>query len=397
MMKKNILFLTTQLPFPPHSGGIIKSYRTALHLSQKHHVDIACLLKDNNEIYLEQIKHEIPYQEIFYAKADIPRTAKNIIIANCKLKPISFYRNYSKELQKKLDNVWQKYDVIFVDHVDMFQYIPKQYFLKTIIHQHNAEFKMWKRAASVEKNPIKKLILQIQATLLQRLEIQYCNETKAILASPNDELELKNNGVQNNNFHTTYHLGDDSLIDEPALHFDKNNFQLLYIGTLTWEANIDGLLWFFDEVWDKLKAQIPQITFNIIGKNPDKRIEEKVKNIKEVKLLGFVDDVEQYFKQSKCFIVPLRFGSGIKVKVISAMYRGIPCVTTSIGTEGLKAENKKHIFIADDATIFVEDIITLMNDEQVWNTLAIESRKIAIEEYSWSSVFEIIDNLIATY
>ena len=114
MMKKNILFLTTQLPFPPHSGGIIKSYRTALHLSQKHHVDIACLLKDNNEIYLEQIKHEIPYQEIFYAKADIPRTAKNIIIANSKLKPISFYRNYSNELQKILDNVWQKYDVIFV-------------------------------------------------------------------------------------------------------------------------------------------------------------------------------------------------------------------------------------------------------------------------------------------
>lgn len=396
-MKKNILFLTTQLPFPPHSGGIIKSYRMAKHLALQHTLDIACLLKGNNIDYLPQIKKEIDYRELIYVQLDRPRSIKNILYANIQKKPISFFRNYSKTLQKKLDDVWHKYDLIFVDHVEMFQYIPKTIFPKTILHEHNAEFKMWERAANMEKNSIKKIILKWQSYFLKKLEIQYCNQAKAILASPNDTEELKNVGVLNTHFFTTYHLGDDSLLKAPHLSFDKNNFHLLYVGTLTWEANIDGLLWFFDEVWNELIKNEPRITFTIIGKNPDKRLIEKVNHIKQVTLTGFVDDLEPFFKKTKCFIVPLRFGSGIKVKVISTMYRGIPCVTTPIGTEGLEVENSKHIFIANSNSDFLKHILTLLYDKDKWNTLATESRKIGAEKYSWQSVFNTIDDVINTF
>jgi glycosyltransferase involved in cell wall biosynthesis len=393
-MKKNILFLTTQLPFPPHSGGIIKSFRTLKHIAKNNEVDVACLLKSDNKDNIQDLRNEVTFNNLITHEIDIKRNAINIIKANLQLMPISFYRNYSKNLAHLLENKWKKYDIIFVDHVEMFQYIPKAYFEKTILHQHNAEFLMWQRAAEIEKNPLKKLILYIQACLIKKQEKQYCNAAKCILASPNDEEKLKNIGVQNTNFYTTFHLGDDSLIDAPALKYNIGNQNLLYIGTLTWEANIDGLLWFFDEIWKPLLAQNSNITFTIIGKNPDKRIIEKVKNESQVLLKGFVEDVEPYFKNANCFVVPLRFGSGIKVKVISTMYRGLPCVTTSIGTEGMEIENGKHIFIANDAEAFATSINNLLHDAEKWKILSEESRKIAIEKYSWQAVFDTIDEVI---
>lgn len=391
--RKKILFLTPQLPYPADAGGFIKSFKLIEYLSQKHDVDYASLLKDDNATYLNEFKNKVALQNFYTVDCSIPRSIKNIIFSNIQLKPISFYRNYSKKLAKLLQPIWQNYDIIFVDHVDMFQYIPKAYFSKTILHQHNAEFVMWERVAKLSNFGFKKLALLLQAKLLKRLEVKYCNAAKLILASPNDELELQKAGVMHQHFFETYHLGDDKLLEEKPLEFNPSSKNLLYVGTLTWEANIDGLLWFLENVWSSITAKDNAITLTIVGKNPDVRL-LKYKN-QNVIFKGFVEDLEPEFQNAKLFIVPLRFGSGIKVKVVSAMYRGLPCITTSIGAEGLQVENGKHLLIAEDKEAFSQAIFKLINDATTWQTLSVESRKLAQEKYSWQAVFHAIDQSIA--
>ncbi|HMU98474.1 MAG TPA: glycosyltransferase [Chitinophagales bacterium] len=396
--RKKILFLTPQLPYPVHSGGFIKSYRMLVHLAAQHDVDFASLLKGEDVQLLEEFKASIPnIMQFFTVPSNIERNAINILKANLQFKPISFYRNFSKQLDKLLQTIFANYDIIIVDHVDMFQYIPKQYFHKTILHQHNAEYVMWKRAAEVESNFIKKIVLFVQFYLLGKLEHTYCNQAKYILASPNDEVELKRIGVRNKNFFETYHLGDDSLLHQTPLVFDKENKNLLYIGTLTWEANIDGLIWFLDNVWQTLSTENKGISLTIMGKNPDKRLLKFKQQFDNIIFPGFIENVEPYFQNAKLFIVPLRFGSGIKVKVISAMYRGIPCVTSDIGAEGLMVENCKQIMLANDVKSYINAIQTLLNDEDKWNTISKESRILAQEKYSWEAVFKVIDEVITKF
>jgi len=392
--RKKILFLTPQLPYPVHSGGFIKSFEVLQYLGKQYDVDFASLLKDNNIEFLEEFKVVANAKNFYTTSATIPRSIKNMIKANLQGKPISFYRNYSKAFAQQLQLIWNNYDIIFVDHVDMFQYIPDKFYHKTILHQHNAEYVMWKRAAEVEQNFLKKIALYTQFYLLGKLERSYCNQAKYILASPNDESELKKIGVSNPNFYETYHLGDDKLLSQPELIFDAGSQNLLYVGTLTWEANIDGLVWFLENVWQTLSNQNKKITLTIIGKNPDERLLRFKEKFSNITFPGFVKDLEPYFQNSKVFIVPLRFGSGIKVKVVSAMYRGIPCVTSNIGVEGLEAENGKHIMIANNPQDFIQAVQILLDNENVWNKISKASRILAQEKYSWAAVFNTINEVV---
>jgi len=192
--------------------------------------------------------------------------------------------------------------------------------------------------------------------------------------------------VTKSKFRTTFNPGDDSQLELPSIDFDQTEAALLYVGTLNWEANVDGLLWFFDAVWPKLKVQNPALRFDIAGGNIDPRIEEKVKELTDVNLLGFVDDLEPLFKRSRVFVSPLRFGSGIKVKVLNSMCRGLPVVTTSVGTEGLGTSHMTHLAETDDPNEMVEFIELLLKDKVLWETLEVNSRELITQNYTWKKV-----------
>ena len=104
--------------------------------------------------------------------------------------------------------------------------------------------------------------------------------------------------------------------------------------------------------------------------------------------------LEPYFQKARLFITPLRFGSGIKVKVVNALYRGIPCVTTSIGTEGLKVKDGEHIFIKDAPADYIAAVDILLKDKQKWEQFRNQSRTIALKYYTWDYVLENIRKAI---
>jgi len=100
-----------------------------------------------------------------------------------------------------------------------------------------------------------------------------------------------------------------------------------------------------------------------------------------------VDDLEPYFQQHRVFIAPLRFGAGMKVKVLNAMCRGIPTVTTSVGSEGMAVTNDIHLSIADDAQTMTESINNLLVNQSDWEFMEKNSRHIVKEKYTWKALF----------
>jgi glycosyltransferase involved in cell wall biosynthesis len=178
------------------------------------------------------------------------------------------------------------------------------------------------------------------------------------------------------------------------LQFQPDNNTLLYIGTLSWEANIDGLLWFYKDIFPLLKKKNPAIKLRIIGRHPDERLIRIAENDKDIILEGFVEELEPYFRNSNVFITPLRFGSGIKVKVVNSLYMGIPCVTTSIGAEGLKTEDGEHMFIKDSPQEFADAINLLLTNKTIWDKISNNAKALARKYYTWDYVLENIQKAV---
>ena len=390
-MKKKLLFLTPQLPYPPISGGTIKSWRLIEFLGEKYDVFAAYFLKHEDSIHQAVFLEKVQLSGYYSEGIEIGRSAITFLKSNVLGIPLNLYRNRSINFSNKIAALARDMDVIFVDHYEMYQHIPDQFKGKVVLHQHNCEYLMWDRFAKVEPSFAKRMALKNQAWRIKDYERKICNSSDAVLAAPNDIEELKKIGATETTYYETYHLGNEELLGKDPLLFDSSQKALLFVGTLTWEANVDGLIWFLNEGWPVIKSRHSDLVFYIVGKNPDDRIVKIVNQLGEdVILTGFIDDLEEYFVKARVFISPLRFGSGIKVKVMNAMYRGIPTVTTSVGAEGLAVEHGRHLMINDDIRSTVDSIDQLLTDRELWWNLHNDSRTLVREKYTWASVLSIV-------
>ncbi|MBU2870941.1 glycosyltransferase [Colwellia sp. E2M01] len=387
-----ILFLTPQVPYPTISGGTIKSFKILEHLSTNHEVSLGCLIKSPQEqVNLTQYKEVKPKLNIFSFNLERKRNFKTLLSSYLLSLPLTIYRNYSFNLKKKVDLIAHKYDVIFIDHYLMFQYIPSNFRGRIVIHQHNAEFIMWSRYAKLVKNPIKKLLLYIESYRIKHYELDMIERAHTTLAAPNDKTALTKIGANPKKFLNTFHLGDASNLTLENLTFEKTRLNILYIGTLTWEANIDGLLWFLKYSWPLIKAQLPNVVFTIAGKCSPQISRKLLKLEPKINLLGFVDQLDELYQAHRVFICPLRFGSGIKVKVINSLSRGVPTVMTPIAAEGIKLDNEVHAYVTNDPTDFATCVLDLLTNKKKWLFFNEQSRILMHKNYTWDKVFNNID------
>jgi glycosyltransferase involved in cell wall biosynthesis len=391
-----VLFLTPQLPYPQVSGGAIKSFKLIEYLSGLHQLTLGCFLKSAEEQdNLKAFVSVSPSIKVFSHPLDIERTFLNLLKSYAHGVPLSIFRNQSIEFKQKVAALADQHDLIFVDHYLMFQYVPENFKGRVIVHQHNAEFVMWSRLAQQIFNPVKKALLLIEAHRIRKYELSMCQQVDAILAAPNDKKELIALGADKKKFIETLHLGDEQNLHLQNIRFDQTTTDLLFIGTLTWEANIDGLVWFLKEIWPLIKKLRPEVGITIAGKHTEQLGKKLYKLEPKIKLLGFVEDLESLYQRHRVFIAPLRFGSGIKVKVINGLYRGIPTVTTPIGVEGLELTNYEHLLIEDNPQSFASSVLNLLENKPLWEKISLQSRIVMKQNYTWDKILKNVNRSLS--
>lgn len=382
---KKMLMISIELPYPPNSGGRMKSWNLVKYLSEQYQLGLACPLKYGVE-QCDAFRQNTRLRHFLTDTVDIPRSGKSLLKSYFKGVPINVHRSGSAKLADEVAAVADDYDIILLDHYESFQYLPLNFKGQVILHTHNATYLMWERYTKSDANIIYRIVTALEAKRVRRYEHAASEQADLVFASPNDIDSLVHIGCQRDKFRTTYHLGDDSQLALAPLDFNRSEKALFYVGLLNWEANVDGLLWFLDDVWPAVASVNPDLEFWIAGGNPDPRLKEKVKHLPGVTLLGYVDDLEGLFSKARLFMAPLRFGSGIKVKVLNAMCRGLPVITTSVGAEGLVANHMEHLVITDDASNMSQAIDQLLKDKQAWDKLQEGSRSLIRQHYTWEKV-----------
>ena len=166
-----------------------------------------------------------------------------------------------------------------------------------------------------------------------------------------------------------------SLVEDfPTVVHDRSaRSGLLFVGNFWHAPNVDAVTAFHRDIWPLVRAAVPGIHLTVAGSAPPEEILALA--AEDVIVTGWVPELEPYMAQAMISIAPLRYGAGIKGKIVQAIAAGLPVVTTAIGTEGMGLTDGEHLLVADDPADFAAAIARLHTDEQLWYRLATEAPK----------------------
>ncbi len=167
---------------------------------------------------------------------------------------------------------------------------------------------------------------------------------------------------------------------------------ILYLGFFSHYPNVEAVLYFYRDILPAIKKEMPRVRFNIIGYDPPEEI-LRLQNNNGIKVTGYVEDIRPYLAGSKVFIMPIRLGMGMRGKLFEAWAMEKAIVSTSIGCEGIDAENGKDILIADNPVDFAKKVIMLIRDERLRKRLGKNGRKKAMQKYDWDILTKKLENI----
>ena len=161
----------------------------------------------------------------------------------------------------------------------------------------------------------------------------------------------------------------DEVSDEAKNKFPEfeERQHFITIGNFLHEPNYDSVLYLKETIWPLLRKKLPDTELHIYGAYASQKVNQ-LHNEKDGFLIkGFAENVNQVMQKARVCLAPLRFGAGLKGKLIDAMQNGTPCVTTRIGAEGMFGNLEPNGFVENSTETFVDKAITLYTNEAVWD------------------------------
>jgi len=149
----------------------------------------------------------------------------------------------------------------------------------------------------------------------------------------------------------------------------KGRYNVGFIGSLDWHPNVDGILWFVNEVWPLVISRLPEASLHIAGRNADAGTAEKLTG-QNITFHGEIDDSLLYTSSMNLMIAPLFSGSGMRIKIIESMSAGVPVVASPVAATGLPVKDGKDILIAGSREKFSSSILTLLTDDTLTEEIA---------------------------
>ena len=155
---------------------------------------------------------------------------------------------------------------------------------------------------------------------------------------------------------------------------------LLFVGGFRHPPNVDAVQWFVAEVFPLVRAQLPDVVIRIVGSSMPPEITE-LGSIDGIEILGWVSDLAPILDQSRVSVAPLRYGAGVKGKVVEAMVNGLPVVTTPAGAEGIADPADGALLIADDPESFAASVVRLYTDAALWEDTVSTARQLTVAKF----------------
>jgi glycosyltransferase involved in cell wall biosynthesis len=258
---------------------------------------------------------------------------------------------------------------------------------KIILRAHNIEHRIWKRVASITKNPLKKVYLNHLSSTLERYEKSILNAYDGIVPiSPVDAPFFIENSLKPV-------LALPTGINPDKLPVQNNNHPdhaLFHIGAMNWMPNEEGIRWFTEQVWPIVHNKLPHLKVHLAGRE----MPDWLKNLKMENIIieGEVENAYDFIQSKSILIAPLFSGSGIRIKIIESMALAKAVISTSIGAEGINYTHNKNILIANTAEEFASAIEMLYADSETTRKIGLAARNLILEEHNTPKIIQQLVN-----
>jgi len=385
----NLLFITTQFPYPLDNGGkigglngirVVEKYYSTTVLS---FTEVPGLIDEGlkyfseilpNVKFIKPVVHDIHIQKNPYKLFSVMfnNYTKNVPYVSIKFENREMYKCIDKCLSEEF------YDVIFIDYLNMYiyaDYIRKKYkdkFSKLIFKDHNIEYQIFEQE-SLKSSGIKKIILYLEYKRTKKYEINAIKKSDIVYSVCEN----------NTNHFKEYNCNAFTMLPTVEIETKKRNqnskLDLLYIGNLSWKPNMSGLQWFIDKVWPLIISKRASSTIDIIGGGIH---DNPFSQISGVNFRGYIKDISDIYEKYKIFIVPLFEGSGIRIKILDAFNNDIVVVSTSMACETIGVSSYSELIIADDPFSFSDAILSLLQDESERIRISNNAKSFLMKKYS---------------
>jgi glycosyltransferase involved in cell wall biosynthesis len=396
-----ILWLSHLIPYPPKGGVLQRSYNLIKEVSKYHEIH---LIAFNQVNLLGSMFHSVEEGKILSTEhlLGLCKTVKFVEIPSEKTKhgkyllalkslftatPYTVNWLQSKVMLEAINKLTMQYnfDLIHFDTISLAQYVEAINRQKPLVlDHHNIESHMMLRRSRHESNILKKLYYMQEGYKLLFYEKEVCSlfdlhitcsvlDTKRLgLIDPSLKIDEVPNGVD---VHYFKEVGE-----EYAAH------GLVFAGGLNWYPNKDAMLLFAREIWPRLKARIPNVSMDVIGKDPPDELVLLSKNDNSFHVHGFVDDVRPYISRAGIYVCPIRDGGGTKLKLLDAFSMSKAVVAHPAACEGLDVIDGSHVLFAENSDEFVKKIIQLIKNEELRLSLGAAARQLVVNNYSFHEI-----------
>ncbi len=384
-----VLFLTAEPPWPLDQGDKLRNYHLLKALALKHKVTLVCFCApEEGDLWRSSLE---PFCEAIHT---VLLSRKRMII-NSFLHPglpVTMAARISSQmlgLIKRLTS-GEEYDLIFTCQLKMGAHFIKCQGKKKVIDLTDLVSLLNQRMIDYIRFWPSRLFRQLEVKRLSIWENKIATIADLVLfvsaidasfmrkANCFSPIEVLSNGVDLQYFQT---LPDSS---KPII---------LFYGHLRYLPNSDGITWFVHEIFPKVRDLVPEAELLVIGKDATRGI-KAMATLPGIKLIGHVTDLRPYLANAAVMVAPLRFGTGVRNKILEAFSSQKAVVSTSLGCEGLSVVPEVHLEVADDPLIFAEKTAHLLKNSAARCLLAANGRKLVEEKYNWESIEKKLDALL---
>jgi glycosyltransferase involved in cell wall biosynthesis len=385
-----VLFLTPRQLAETRSGGTIKSAAVLTYLEARHDVQVACF----------RGHEEQPWEReggVISVPLERGRSLRHLLSSYAGRVPLSIERNRSAGMAGRVARLLEsgEHDAVFVDGWLMAQYVPEGFAGIRLLHEHNAEHVMWRRHAELETNPVRRALVRLEARRVRRYEAALLPRFDVVFAvSERDRAALTALVSTPPEIALLPNVADPALLERPELTPPPEHV-LLFLATLSWPPNAEGLSRFLGDDFPALLERVPDARLVVAGSGAPQRLVRQVHESRGAEFAGPVDDDEVLYRRARCFVDVGVGGSGTKVKVLNALARGLPVVTGPDGAAGLEVSSGEHLLVGDDREGMVASLEFVIQEDAAWTTLSRNGRDLVRRRYVPEVAFGALDEALA--
>lgn len=388
----NVCFCAHRLPYPPLAGGKRETFKLVESLAAEGHaVDLVAYSDDPGlaaemESAVDCAVHTVP---------GLPdRTSANLLRNLVSRDPLPVMKADTAEFREAVRERARNADVVHL-HALQTSFLAADGALTTptVVRFNNVKHEIYRQFARFTDNPVKAAYAYLQYYKTREYEQSIPAASDLTLTiTPEDRERLLVDDV-------------DAEIDVLPAGVDLSEFDLLahdpessvvtFFGSMDYHPNEDAVLWFVRNVLPLIREQRSDVTVEIVGKAPSREIRDLGEQ-HDVRVTGFVEDLGEHVSRAGVVVLPIRVGTGIRMKALHAMAMGKPLVSTPLGVQGIAVTDGQHASLAEEPAAFATAVLELLADPERQSQYRSEARALVEREHDWPTITHQLEDFYET-